>query len=722
MKGLYTLLVLGTSVLSLQAQQIDGDFDKDWVADQEGNGVPTNYDSKRPGTEPFSWTASNVNQKVVASKKAVLVTPDADRTKETGHSVKMVNTYVGAMGIGSNAPAYITLGKPWVYAVYSISKCDGGTLGGKNFKYRPDAITGYYKTSGISEADPAKVIVYSWKGSYQSTVKTNPGGSTSSSSTATVTDQDRVIWNQTGYDSKSDDAELISKSELAITQNTSDWTEFTLPLNYLSENQPEKVNVVLSASNYWSRSAIAENGTLWVDDVKFVYYHALSAIRLDGEAIDGFSEDVLSYDLSSVVYDADRISFDKKGVGASVEKSYDAATGVLTITVKGNDYDADPTSVTTYTLQFGVRKVADYTNSLTVTLDGTTMQPQTPTFQVADEVDGTTTFQLRNFTLGEGEAAIHVGTITLKDVTVDGGKYTFNKSVAVEPGDDPDYKGEWMDKFLTNVPIVLNASKMGDRINGTIDIDMSEAGVGVIKVVLAPEVAVTPEKGFDLAATDSLMNASFIRTFKKGWNTVVAPFPMTAELLGAEEVADVYGFSAKYGVVVYSKVENGELKANTPYLVKFSADTEAAVFYGGVSADPATKGQLVSRGAISHDGDEDENVHRVFAFRGNYTPALSLEGHYTLTTDDEGTLGFAKGEGTLPATEGYFDFTNVTDPAAVIISFEKDDLTGISDAVIVKDNAHTAVYTLQGVKVAEGTTAGLPAGIYVVGGQKVIVK
>ena len=78
MKRVYTLLLL-SGALTLHAQQINGSFDGEWLADTLGNAsIPGTL--LRPGTQPEGWQASNVNQKVLMTKKAVLVTPDADRT------------------------------------------------------------------------------------------------------------------------------------------------------------------------------------------------------------------------------------------------------------------------------------------------------------------------------------------------------------------------------------------------------------------------------------------------------------------------------------------------------------------------------------------------------------------------------------------------------------------------------------------------------------------
>ena len=69
----------------------------------------------------------------------------------------------------------------------------------------------------------------------------------------------------------------------------------------------------------------------------------------------------MSYDLSSQVYDEKKFDYTVKGVGARVVKNYNEATGLLTVTVNGNNISADATSKTVYTFQF---KKTDYTGVL----------------------------------------------------------------------------------------------------------------------------------------------------------------------------------------------------------------------------------------------------------------------------------------------------------------------------------------------------------------------
>ena len=89
-----------------------------------------------------------------------------------------------------------------------------------------------------------------------------------------------------------------------------------------------------------------------IDNVEFIYYHALKSFTYDG-VIKNIAEDQTEIDFSNTTYDANKtLSYIKKGVGATVVKSYNEADATLTIEVQGNDYSSNPNSKTTYTVQF----------------------------------------------------------------------------------------------------------------------------------------------------------------------------------------------------------------------------------------------------------------------------------------------------------------------------------------------------------------------------------
>ena len=156
MKRLFTLLLGATFGCGIQAQYLPNTGFEAWKevcgssyqSSKSGKSGGAEGFRQRPGTEPMDWNGSSVNQKVWAflfsqEKQEKLITQGVSRNGTK--SVVLTNKFVGVGTIGSNAPAFITFGTPWVYAVSTISDCDGGVYGGTNFYFRPDAIRGWYK-------------------------------------------------------------------------------------------------------------------------------------------------------------------------------------------------------------------------------------------------------------------------------------------------------------------------------------------------------------------------------------------------------------------------------------------------------------------------------------------------------------------------------------------------------------------------------------------------
>ena len=164
-------------------------------------------DAVRPGIEPSGWNGSNVNQSVfflgvINVKEGGLVTKE---TEQNDDILKLRNVKVGAAGIYSPAPGFITLGTPWVYATTSgADYSDGGTFGGQSFTYKPDAIKGKYKRADsdaedkpISNDESSHIIVYLWNGSSTSNIG-QKDKTTGAPVTYVVpeTNVDRAIWNR----------------------------------------------------------------------------------------------------------------------------------------------------------------------------------------------------------------------------------------------------------------------------------------------------------------------------------------------------------------------------------------------------------------------------------------------------------------------------------------------------------------------------------------------
>lgn len=208
----------------------------------------------------------------------------------------------------------------------------------------------------------------------------------------------------------------------------------------------------------------------------------------------------------------------------------------------------------------------------------------------------------------------------------------------------------------------------------------------------------------NIVTTAGKANVWMTRNFAQGWNTVCLPFNTTATELGATTVQKFA--SADANSISFEKVTNGSIEANVPYLVYFAA-AKSHNPLKVVKDLQASNAKTVSFGA--------------YTFSGNYTANMNMNGKYGVA-DFNGVQKLRIGGATATLPAGCAYFTAANNANGMLIRLDGGNTTGILDVntgVVVEN---TAVYNLQGVKVSNNGTAGLPTGIYVMGGKKVIVK
>lgn len=665
--------------------------------------APAGFLQPRPGTEPCYWNGSNVYQQVVLgvvsvpAKNSELVTTSMRGDSEV---VKLKNVHMGVGIYSSEAPAFINFATPWVYAVTDIDACDGGVYGDTTFTYKPDAIKGVFKRTQGDAPENAHIIAYFWTGTFNSPIaQTGSGGN---KSTRIQADVDRAVMGRPDAGTITGDGRLIASCDYAFaTTKNNDWEEIVVPIDYkLTDVAPTKMNVIISSADYWNRKNIQVNSTLEVDDVQFVYYHALESITYKGKTIK-MEEGKNFYNLLiDEDFDISKFSYEKIGAGATVDKSFDPELQMLTVTVKGNDFNVNPKSVTVYKFKVA-KEVTDFTSDLSVELVKIGMfDPSESTIQLYKELDGSYTFQLRNFSLMGG--MMPVGTIILKNLNVNGNKITTSQKTTIQPGDDPSVdKEQWMGPGLELVPIVLNATRNGADLTAQIDIDFTADMQ--IKVVFAPTIEINGTTDFT-TIKPGLKNIHFTRPLKKGWNSICMPCNVNPFCFTNDEDTKLQELSSADDNGL-NFVEVQELEANKPYLIYVPYETSSSYFGAEiVAADP----QAQCRGG--------------FCFQGNYTPSFAMRNRYGVA--DHGAEGqfIQKGgeKSTLPATGAYF--TASGKPASVKLNLG-GEVTGIdSNGVIISDSASAPVYDLKGVRVSNGSLEGLPKGLYIQGGKKVYVK
>lgn len=146
MRKILLTALLAAGGLTASAQSLpNGDFQQWKTTCGKSDQTSPNFGSApaglatRPGVEPQDWNGSNVNQTVFAQNahSDALVTRQGNAEN---FYVRLVCTKVGVklvtLDIKAEAPAFINFGTPWVYAVSTKSKCDGGVYGGMPFSYK----------------------------------------------------------------------------------------------------------------------------------------------------------------------------------------------------------------------------------------------------------------------------------------------------------------------------------------------------------------------------------------------------------------------------------------------------------------------------------------------------------------------------------------------------------------------------------------------------------
>lgn len=596
------------------------------------------------GVQPTGWKGSNVNQFSLAKIQEVY----EETSGRNGSAVKLVNTAAGMWGIGANAPAYITLGSPWVYAnIADVKGSDGGTWGGTAFAFRPDAVKGFIKREIATETtskekycelnpnEVCNILVYLWKGSTTSTlsnVTTSADGITGKN--VEVKDLDKAVLGKVEA-TKSSDFALIAQAQYDVPAvTTKEWQEVVIPLEYSSDEVPEKLNIIISAADYFNRPNIGDNNKLWADDFEFVYYSELKELTYNGESVEIPSNRTIN--LSDQVYDATKLSYTLTGKGATAERSYNAQTGVLTLTVKGNDWSVNPENQHVYTIKFKPYSgnLSDVMVSDTRLINVTMGQPfpSLNTVSLTNQ-DGAVSFTMKNFTFA-GE--VQVGDVTLDNVVLsnnaDGSTHVtaYNGALALLGG-----------------AIIAEVSVSGDvKAEGglTANVQITWNGIPIIAEVSPVPFAVSVA-GRTLAVTGEL-SSNLAQLVMVGGSANISAIDLTGATLTGEFSTEDFGAAAN---CLFLVPEGAEFTGNN--VVKDGACANLVLTDG----QPFYAPEAFTAAAISYNRTDLE-ANEIYTFVLPF--AVSTEqvngAVYELAGITDGVISFASvADGKLEANKPY---------------------------------------------------------------------
>lgn len=487
-------------------------------------------------------------------------------------------------------------------------------------------------------------------------------------------------------------ASRIAKAYQEISPNNS-WVEYVVPFAYNENNSYLSYTgqkfLLVSFSTNKTPGAGSNGDALTIDDIQMIYYSELASLNYDGQ--DYFQQGNTNYTIDAL-YDESKLTCTSNGKGATIEKSYDEASAVLTITVKGNDFSVNSSNVHTYKVQFAKPQpvVTSYTNSLLVNAFGNYAEPTENTIDLIQEVDGSYSFALKNFVF----SGLPMGDIKIVDLD------------RKENGETVTYSAENQMVFIqgldSEVSVTLEANQKGESL--TADILITLAPEAVVKVTFLPLLDITGED--QVSASADRYNVVMSRDFVEGWNTICLPYATTATALNAQSVQQFA--SVDENGLNFTEVES--LEANQPYLVYFDQPVTTSVYQ--VAEITSTTPVSVTKGD--------------YTFVGSYDAVMSMSGKYGIATiDDVQKIILGGANSTLKATRAYFTKQG-EQPAQVRINLYGEGGNGTTGIGQVDNGAAQTydVYTLQGVQVLKGATSlnGLQKGIYIVNGKKVVIN
>lgn len=303
-------------------------------------------------------------------------------------------------------------------------------------------------------------------------------------------------------------------------------------------------------------------------------------------------------------------------------------------------------------------------------------------------------------------------TVTL---AIEGGTYSSDVSKYCSPGftATPNPDGTYsITKVGDGVLVVYDKSYTQIEAGGSMDIDM-----GQVNKILVAEAGV---KGVNTTLTKNYTNT--------GWNSFFVPFDftLTEEMLNDFEFATLYATALENGngssVISYIKKKAGDkIAAFFPCLIKAKVTGEQKLNVGEVDyksnvtpTDCSSTTELYTFHPVMENTyiaakkgyylNSEKNSFVYNIHPEAYLPPLT----YYMTIQDRGDMSYIE-----PANGGV--------SKAKICVIGENEPTGITDLVDEAANASGKVYNLQGVVVGN-TTEGLPKGVYIKNGRKIIVK
>ena len=143
-------------------------------------------------------------------------------------------------------------------------------------------------------------------------------------------------------------AKLVGTAAKTDITSQAEWQELTIPFIYEATTERPAYALVSFSSNTTPGQGM--NGDyMMVDDLEYLYYSELESLSYNGSEI--FDIKKTDYNINAF-YQEGKLAYTSNGKGATVTHSYNKSTGLVTLTVKGDDWSNTNLNQHVYTLQF----------------------------------------------------------------------------------------------------------------------------------------------------------------------------------------------------------------------------------------------------------------------------------------------------------------------------------------------------------------------------------
>lgn len=375
------------------------------------------YQFEDPGFEDQNWKTEKISAPVIGgtcyepekdwhsflsaegslkTMRALSPQPQHIEAGYKGYAVKLVSAEAGAFSINEEANGNLTTGRVYMGSRtpessdnYNYSDIDGGQC--LQFAGIPDAVEFYakFKPGSKNVADDNK---------------DKPAGR------AQFILHDRYAYRDPEIKADIESHRIAFASQLIYESD--DWVLYgKVPFVYSETKDPKVEKYLLASITTNPTPGQSVGDELCIDEIHFIYNSELESLTYGEKNITSISEGQ-TIDLTGMEYDESTL--DKglvlTGKGAYTEKSYDKKTGLLTLTVKGNDWEVNNANQHVYEVQFtpvppAASEVVDtYTRLVKVRLGSENAEAVSSinNINLSESSDqlGTVDFTMNNFAFG----------------------------------------------------------------------------------------------------------------------------------------------------------------------------------------------------------------------------------------------------------------------------------------------------------------------------------